>query len=429
MNITTSEAIPVSQCPVTGSNLAEIFDPFDLTNPYPFYERARREEPIFFSPQLNYWVVTRYEDIKAVFKDPLTFSAEIAQSPYRLLPDEVKQILKEGGYEGASGLSARMPPDHTRLRQFVNKAFTPRRIAGLEPSIRELTNRMINQFIQAGRADLVGQLVYELPALVIFMLLGIPEADVPQVKQWAKSRVLLTWGNLPLEEQKHHVRQLVKYWQYCVRLVQERYESSRRYDDLPGDLVWIYKEGDQSITLHEIATLCYGQLIAGHETTTGLSAMGLIDLLTYREQWVKICQNPSLIPNAVEEILRYSPSVFAWRRQVKKPAEVGGVNLPEGSNLLLILASANRDESQFGEAQQFDITRENAKEHLAFGFGIHYCLGAPLSRLELKIILEELTRRLPQMRLVEGQVFEYNPNTSFRSPRHVWVEWEVNPAK
>jgi cytochrome P450 len=423
MNITKTDVSPVSEGQSIGSSLAQTFDPFDLTNPYPFYERARQEEPIFYSPQLNYWVVTRYEDIKSIFKDSATFSAEIAQSPYRPLSDEVRQILREGGYEGASGLSARVPPDHTRLRQFVNKAFTPRRVAGLEPSIRELTQRMLDRFSQAGRADLVSQLVYDLPALVIFMLLGISEEDVPKVKQWAKSRVLLTWGNLPLEEQKHHAHQLVKYWQYCVRLVQERYEAARHYDDLPGDLVWIYKEGDQSITLHEIATLCYGQLIAGHETTTGLAAIGLKDLLTQWEQWEKICQNPNLIPNAVEEILRYSPSVFAWRRKVKKPAQVGGINLPEGANLLLVLASANRDEVQFAEPQRMDIQRENAKEHLSFGFGIHYCLGAPLARLELKIILEELTRRLPHIRLVADQQFEYNPNTSFRSPWHVWVEW------
>jgi cytochrome P450 len=425
MNITKSDVVPVSQCPVTGSSLAEIFDPFDLTDPYPFYERARREEPIFYSPQLKYWVVTRYEDIKAIFKDPLTFSAEIAQSPYRPLSDKIRQILKEGGYEGASGLSARVPPDHTRLRQFVNKAFTPRRVASLEPFIREMTNGMIDRFSHDGQADLVSQLVYDLPALVIFTLLGIPKEDVPHVKQWTKSRILLTWGNLPLAEQEHHARQLVKYWQYCVRLVQERHEAARRFDDLPGDLVWIYKEGDRSITLHEIATLCYGQLIAGHETTTGLSALGLKNLLTYREQWEKICQNPDLIPHAIEEILRYSPSVFAWRRRVKKPVQMGGISLPEGANLLLVLGSANRDEAQFVEPQKLDILRENAKDHLSFGFGIHYCLGASLARLELKIILEELTRYLPHMRLMEGQVFEYGPNTSFRSPLHVWVEWEV----
>lgn len=415
----------MSAHPAAGSRLAETFDPFDLTDPYPFYEQARQEAPIFYNPQLDYWVVTRYEEVKAIFKDHETFSAEIAQSPYRPLPEEVRQILTEGGYEGASGLSARVPPDHTRLRRFVNKAFTPRRIAGLEPGIRALANRMIDRFIDRGRADLVAQLVYELPALVIFMLLGIPDEDVPQVKQWARSRVLLTWGNLPLAEQKQHAHALVNYWQYCVRLVQTRYEAARPYDDLPGDLVRIYKEGDQSITLHEIATLCYGQLIAGHETTTGLAAIGLKDLLLQRTQWEKICQAPELIPQAVEEILRFSPSVFAWRRKVKKPAQIGGIDLPEGAKLLLVLGSANRDEAQFADPNRLDILRENAKEHLAFGFGIHYCLGAPLSRLELKVILETLSQRLPHMRLVQEQTFEYNPNTSFRSPRHLWVEWPV----
>jgi cytochrome P450 len=162
--------------------LAEQFKPFEIHDPFPFYALARAGAPLFYHAELGYWVVTRYEDIKAIFKDPETFSSEVTQTPYKPRPTEVQRVLDEGGFTGNSGLSGRVPPDHTRLRRFINKAFTPRRVQALEPRIRELTTRMIDAFANDGHADLVAQLVYELPALVIFILLGIPEADVPNVK-------------------------------------------------------------------------------------------------------------------------------------------------------------------------------------------------------------------------------------------------------
>ncbi len=420
--MTTADSREAAQgCP--HARIAERFDPFDISDPFPLYAQARREEPIFYSEALGYWVVTRYDDIKAIFRDHETFSSEVTQTPYKPRPAEVRQVLEAGGFTGNSGLSGRMPPDHTRLRRFINKAFTPRRVQELEPFIRATAIRMIEAFARDGRADLVGQLAYELPALVIFRMLGIPETDVPSVKQWATSRVLLNFGDLPVEEQVEHALNLVKYWQYCERLVADRFAHPT--DDLPGELVRLYLEGDQSISEHEIVSLCYGQLTAGHETTSSLLGNGLKELLTHREQWEAICADPGLIPNAVEELLRFGPPVFAWRRLAKRDTTVAGVDLPAGSKVLLLLGSANRDEASFAEGERLDVRRQNAKEHLAFGFGIHYCLGAPLARLEARVVLEELTRRLPGMRLVPGQQFTFSLNTSFRGPEHVWVEWDV----
>ncbi|GAB4443882.1 MAG: hypothetical protein OHK0015_44580 [Chloroflexi bacterium OHK40] len=405
------------------ARMAERFDPFDISDPFPLYAQARDEEPIFYSEALGYWVVTRYDNIKAVFRDHETFSSEVTQTPYKPRPAEVQRVLEAGGFTGNSGLSGRMPPDHTRLRRFINKAFTPRRVQQLEPFIRATAIRMIDAFARDGRADLVGQLAYDLPALVIFRMLGIPDADVPSVKLWANSRVLLNFGDRPVEEQVEHALNLVKYWQYCERLVADRFAHPT--DDLPGELVRLYQEGDQSISKHEIVSLCYGQLTAGHETTTNLLGNGLKELLTHRAQWEALCADASLIPNAVEELLRFGPPVFAWRRLAKRDTQVAGVDLPAGSKLLLLLGSANRDPTAFAEGDRLDIHRENAKEHLSFGFGIHYCLGAPLARLEARVVLEELTRRLPGLRLVPDQQFTFSPNTSFRGPDHVWAEWDV----
>jgi len=424
---------PARGCPFHGEGATEFrpsdFRPFDTADPFAFYARARREQPVFFSEELGFWVVTRYEDIRAIFKDPATFSSEITQAPYKERPPEVQKVLDDGEFTAYSGLSARQPPDHTRLRGFIKKAFTPRRVAVLEPQIREIARRMIGELDRSGEpVDLVAGLTYELPALVIFRLLGVPDEDVADVKRWAASRVVLGFGDGPVEEQLHHAENLVSYWRYCLDLVNSRFEDPR--DDLPSDLVRIYQEGDQSLDVHEMASLVYSQLTAGHETTSSLLAGGLKELLTQRERWEEVCADPSLIPAAVEEMLRIATPVFAWKRLVKQPARVGDVDLAPGDRVLLILGSANHDETVFEEPEAIDLHRPNGRNHLAFGLGIHFCLGAPLARLEAQVVLEELTRRFPGMRLVDGQRFVYPPNTTFRAPQQVWVHLgEEAPAR
>ncbi|MEA2227102.1 MAG: hypothetical protein QOF04_732 [Solirubrobacteraceae bacterium] len=416
---------PAPACPM--HDVAKDFRPFDLTDPFDFYARARAEEPVFFSEELDYWVVTRYEDIHAIFKDPKTFSSENTQAPYKARPPEVMQVLQDGGFTAYSGLSARQPPDHTRLRGFIKKAFTPRRVAALEPQIREMAIEMIDAFAPRGHGDWIADLAHDLPARVIFRLLGIPDEDVPKVKEWAASRVYMNFGDAPVSEQAHHARNLVAYWRYCNDLVQARFEEPK--DDFPTDLVRVYQDGDDSITLEEMAGLVYTQLTAGHETTTALLGGGLKDLLLQRARWEELCADRSLIPTAVEEMLRISTPVFAWKRKVKQPATIGGIDVPEGANVLLLLGSANHDGATFDDPEQIDLHRANASRHLAFGHGIHFCLGAPLARLEAQVVLEELTERVPGMRLVEGQAFDYSRNSTFRCPVSVLVEWDpAHPA-
>jgi hypothetical protein len=402
-------------------SIADQFDPFELVDPFPFYERARLEEPIFYSLELDYWVVTRYEDVKAVFKDLETFSSVISGTPMREPSPEVKQILREGGFKVYSGLTGRMPPDHTRIRSFISKAFTGRRIQVLEAPIRARVIELLGEF-QGGRADIVRQLTHDLPALVLFMLLGIPDEDVHDVKEWAASRVALQWGNTPPDEQTAHAHNLVRYWRYCNELIDKRFEQPR--DDLPSDLVRIYQSGDQTITREEMATVCYTLLFAGHETTSHVLSEGIKTLLTYRENYEALCANPKLIPNAVEEMLRYCPSLFTWRRITTRPVTLGSVDLPEGARLLLAIGSANRDEETFEDAQIFNIQRENARAHMSLGHGVKYCLGGPLAKQEGRIVLEELTQRFPSLRLAPNQSFTYLPNITTRGPRHVWVEWD-----
>jgi cytochrome P450 len=416
----SGDAIAVPTCP--HAELGREFKPFDTAAPFAFYARARAEAPIFYSPEIDYWVVTRYADIREIFRNPATFSSENTQAPFRQRPAEVQKILDEGGFANVSGLSGRQPPDHTRLRGFIKRAFTPRRVASLEPDIRAIATSMIDRFADRGHADLVTELAHELPALVIFRMLGIPDGDVPQVKEWAQSRVYMNFGDRPVPEQAHHAENLILYWRYCQDLVQRRLRDPQ--DDLPGDLARIYLQGDETLTPDEIAGLVYGQLTAGHETTTALLANGLRELLDQRPAWEAICGDAQRIPAAVEEMLRISAPVFTWKRLTKAPVQVGGVDLPAGTNILLLLGSANHDEHVFPEPERIDLDRDNASRHLSFGLGIHFCIGAPLARLEATIVLEELSSRLPGLRLAADQPFDYSANSTFRGPSHVLVEWD-----
>jgi cytochrome P450 len=417
--------IPVTEVPTLGSaaaeNVGESFDPFDLTDPFPFYRRARKDAPIFYSPKLGSWVFLRYEDIKTIFNDWKRFSSENAQSPFWPLAEETQRILNQGGFEGRSGLSARIPPEHTRLRTIVQGAFGPRRFKAIEPQVRDIINHAIDAFADKGEADLIRDFAYDVPALVIFCLLGVPPEEAPHVKAWSESRALLTWGNLSPEQQAPHAHNMVRYWEYCCALVARRHREAS--DDLPGDLVRMQKDGAE-ISDHEIANICYSQLFAGQETTTSLIGNGLRELLLNPREWNAVIADRSLIPNAIDEILRFTPSIVAWRRRVKAQSSVGGVDLPEKTNLLLVLGSGNRDDAVFEDPERFDVRRKNARAHLSLGYGIHYCLGAQLAKLQMAIVLETLPQRLANLRLKPGQVFTFVPNASFRTPRALLAEWD-----
>lgn len=215
---------------------------------------------------------------------------------------------------------------------------------------------------------------------------------------------------------------MVEYWRYCQNIVRERRENEK--DDLPSDLIR-EKANGADISDDEIAGVLYSVLFAGHETTTTLIANGLRELLAHHESWDTLVKDQSLIPAAVDEVLRYAPSIVAWRRKALSDATIGNVSVPKGSNILLLLGSANRDETVFADPQKFDIERKDARKHLAFGYGIHTCVGQQLAKIEFGIALDELLRRLPNLRLKANQTFEYARNSSFRVPTGLHVEWNA----
>jgi cytochrome P450 len=409
-------SMTTAQCPHHG------YEPFDMTDPFPSYAALRAEEPVMYDERIDYWVVTRYDDIKAVFEDWQTFSSENAQAPVRERSAEAKRIMAEGGFTAYSGLSARIPPDHTRIRAIVQKAFTPRRYKVLEPTIRANVARLTRQMLDEGQpGDILAAVAYHVPTITILTLIGADLDMVDTYKRWSDSRAAMTWGDLTDEEQIPHAHNLVEYWQECQRLVAEAHATQP--DSLVGDLVRAQADGAE-ITDHEIASVCYSLLFAGHETTTTLIGNCLRVLLGHPAAWQALVEDPARIPGAVDEVLRFSPSIVAWRRKALADAEIGGVTVPAGANILLVMGSANRDETRFPEPDTFDIARPNAREHLAFGFGIHYCLGNMLAKLQAKITLEEVTRMVPGLRLAPDADIAFAQNVSFRVPLSVPVVWK-----
>lgn len=413
-------AVTGSGCPAQHG-----YQPFAQDDPFPSYAALRAEAPVAYDERIGYWIVTRYDDIKAVFADWETFSSENAQAPVRERAAEAKRIMADGGFTAYSGLSARVPPEHTRIRKVAGKAFTPRRFRVLEPTIRGNVVRLIEQMLANPdrTGEIVRDLAYDIPTITILTLIGADVTKIDTFKRWSDSRAAMTWGDLSEDEQIPHAHNLVDYWAECRRLVAEAHETER--DSLVGDMVRMQREGDE-ITDHEIASLCYSMLFAGHETTTTLISNLVRELLSHPDQWRQIIEEPGRIPGAVDETLRYSPSIVGWRRRALKDAEIGGVAIPRGSDILLLMGSANRDETHFEDPEVFDITRPNAREHLAFGYGIHYCLGNMLAKLQAKIALEELVRLAPELRLAEDADIHFGENLSFRAPLAVPVNWPAD---
>ncbi|WP_108482393.1 cytochrome P450 [Oceaniglobus ichthyenteri] len=399
---------------------ADRFNPFDLSAPHALWQDMRNEQPVFQHGDTGYFVVTRHADIKAVFDDWKTFSSENAQAPMRPMCAEGKKIMTDGGFTAYSGLSARIPPDHTRIRKIVQGAFGPRRFRAMEPKIEQIVADAFDRIEPKGHADFFRDVAYDVPAFVLFKLVGVPDSDVEKVKAWSVSRALLTWGELSDAEQLPHAHNMVDYWAYCRALVASKRATPG--DDLPSDLLQLQADG-ADITDDEIAGVMYSVLFAGHETTTTLMTNGVHTLLSNRDAWEAICADPALIPKATEEILRFAPSIVAWRRRAKADAEIGGVAVPEGSDILLIMGSGNRDEAVFDHGETFDMHRDNARNHLSFGYGIHFCLGFQLAKLEFGIMLRQLTERFPDARLTGDGNIEYLPNVSFRVPSKLEITW------
>lgn len=400
------------------------FHPFGgpfLADPYPQFASFVAERPVFRADDLGYWVVSRHADCKEVLRDHERFSASNTLSPIRPPCPAAAQALADGRFRSIPTMTNVDPPAHTRTRRIAHLAFTPRRVAAMEDYVRQTVRRYVAERLSDGRADLVASLTWELPALVVFAILGVSPDDLDEVKAGSADRLLFMFGHGSDSQQVAAAEGMASFWRYCEALAEDRRANPR--DDFTSDLVHRPDESGQPLTQQEVSTILFGLLLAGHETTTNVLGNGVRRLLENRASWEAICADPSLIPGAVEEILRFDSSVIHWRRRTTVPVTLSGVDIPADADLLVSIGAANRDPAVFDGPHTFDIRRPNAREHLSFGGGAHLCLGAPLARLEARVVLEELSAALPGLRLTPGQVFQFMPIIAFRGPRSLLVEW------
>jgi cytochrome P450/ferredoxin-NADP reductase len=425
-----SVALAPAGCPVS-RNAAE-FDPFTdgyQQDPPDYVRWSREQEPVFFSPKLGYWVATRYDDIKAIFRDNITFSPSIALEKITPTGPEANAVLESYGYGMSRTLVNEDEPAHMPRRRALMEPFTPEELRHHEPMVRRLAREYVDRFIDDGRADLVDQMLWEVPLTVALHFLGVPEEDMDMLRKYSIAHTVNTWGRPKPEEQVEVAHAVGKFWQFAGKVL----DKMREDPSGPGWMQYgirVQKTNPEVVTDSYLHSMMMAGIVAAHETTANATANALKLLLQHPDAWRDICEEPSLIPNAVEECLRHNGSVAAWRRLATKDVVVGGIPIPAGSKLLIVTSSANHDEHHFADADLFDIRRENSSDQLTFGYGSHQCMGKNLARMEMQIFLEELTRRLPHMRLSE-QTFTYVPNTSFRGPEHLYVEWDpaLNPER
>ncbi len=412
-------------CPVD-----ESFDPLAadyLSDPYAILAALPHgEQPIFYAPAIGYYVLTSYDDIASVFRDPASYSAAVAQAPLGPITEQAQKILLGAGHKPQPSMVSLDEPEHARLRKPAARAFSMKRVNAMIPAIEHTTARLLDAVAGQPEFDLVAALAFPLPANIVFSLMGVPEQDFAQLKAWCGHRAALGWGRPAPEDQIEIAAGMAAYRGYLRALVDRKAASPE--DDLTSDLIAIHRESPDRLTFDEIGSILFSLSFAGHETTTGLIGNTIRRLLEQPERWAAITADPALIPAAVEETLRYDPSVPVWRRVTTCPVTLAGQDLPAGARLFLWLAAAGRDASAFPDPDAFDLHRRDADRHLAFGQGLHYCLGANLGRLEARIATAELARRYRGLSLVSGQKLTFHPNISFRGPQALRVRGEQGSA-
>jgi cytochrome P450 len=409
-------------------SLGDLYDPLGshLDDPYPFYARARRAERLFFSPVLNTWVVTRLADVQKVLRDADTYSSANALRPFSPPSPEVyAELAKEHAPVVATYITMNGAA-HRRLRGPSAAGFSPERVVAAEPYITERATDLIDAFAKAGRADFMACYANRLPVDVICHLVGFPPEEATMVGDESRRAASLAMGHRfgSDDEQLEAARSWIRFQRLIARHVNDRRAAPR--DDLISKLIAAHAPDAGPLTAEQEMTLVglvRGVTLPGHITTSALLGNGLLRLLSHPEQWRLLCQQPDLAPNAVEEIARYDTPTHIFLRVTTRDTELAEQHLPAGAEVALWLAAANRDETAFDRAEEFDITRPAQSQHVVFGHGAHYCLGAGLARRQIEISLRVLTARLPGMRLAPDQQIRFRRSLSHRGPLSLQVEW------
>ena len=388
-------------------------DPEFLADPYPTYHRLRAEDPVHHSP-LGFWVLTRYEDVSSVLRDPRFVKEPLAALVAARFGAEVPRGV------GLSMLD-RDPPDHTRLRSLVSTAFTPRVVEGLRPRIQQIVDDLITRAEAAGGMDVIEEFAYPIPVNVICEMLGVPVADHERFRGWSLdiARGLDSiWLPPDSEIPRRSAASRHAISDYFRGLIVQRRASPR--NDLLSALIAAEAAGDK-LSEEELVATCILLLIAGHETTVNLIGNGMLALLRHPAELRRLRESPGLITSAVEELLRYDGPVQRTARVASADAMIGGRTIAKGDMVMPFIAAADRDPAQFPEPDRLDLSRSDNR-HIAFGWGIHFCLGAPLARIEGQIAIDALVRRLPGLELATHAP-EYRQSLTLRGLKTLPVKF------
>lgn len=417
------------------------FDPFDaaaLQCPHAAYAQMRDEAPVLFLERLGMWMVTRHDLVCQVLRDTATFSSRfggpatpIAAGSGSGALDPVSAVIAEG-YPRVSTMLTEDPPEHTRFRSLVTKAFTPRAVNALEPFVRQIVNDLIDQWGSDTDIEFVSRFAVPLPVKAIATMLGVPEDRYPDVKRWSDA-FIAGIGTLQTTEQRVESERTVNDFQHFFAGELER-RRTEPTDDLLTHLLQatIDEPGvdPRPLDVPEILSILSQLMTAGNETTTKLLSEAMRLLGEQPHEWQALRADPARADRVVEEALRLSSPTQGMFRRVRRDTELGGVALPKGSMIIAVFAAANRDTAVFGhDAEDFVPDRTNAREHIAFGKGIHFCLGAALSRLEARVALEELARRVGAFTLSERNDFAYFPSILLRGLTSLHIELAESSAR
>jgi cytochrome P450 len=386
------------------------FDPGFRRDPYSLYRRLRAEDPVQ-QGLMGTWVLSRYADCIALLRDPRTSNDARNSAQYQELMSRPESAALFADGDQPRSFLFLDPPDHTRLRGLVSKAFTPRVVEGLRPRIQELVDGLLDRIAATGEMELIEDLAYPLPVQVISEMLGVPREDHEVFKSWSRelARALDPAPAVDPDQIARQRETSLAFAEYFRGLIEKRRREPS--SDLLSALVAVEERGD-TLSETELISTCILLLIAGHETTVNLIGNGLLALLRHPDQLARLRDDPTIERSAVEELLRYDPPVQMTSRILLADYTIDGKTITKGQQAVLLLGSANRDPAEFENPEDLDLGRADNR-HLAFGFGIHFCLGAPLARVEGQIALSTLVRRFTRLEMMTDQP-QYKDNIVLR---------------
>ncbi|MDP9465339.1 MAG: cytochrome P450 [Actinomycetota bacterium] len=413
---------------MTPTDLAQ-FNPFDadtLQCPYPHYAAMREQAPVLLLEQLGLYLVTRHDLVLSILRDPKTFSSKFGRPTMPLSEEDAAKVAEAvaDGYPRASTMLTTDPPDQTRYRGLVAKAFNPRTIAAMEPFIRSIVTKLIDSWGDRTDIEFVADFAVPVPVHVIATMLNQPEERFADIKRWSDASIAGIGTNISVEGRVAAERCTNEFQRYFASEL-ERRRTEPQYDLLTNLLNATIDEpgvDPRPLDMPEALSIISQLMVAGNETTTKLLTEMMRLLGEHPEQWQRVQADPSRIERIVEESLRLSSPTQGMFRVATDDVELAGVSVPKGARLVIVYGAANRDEIVYPEAESFDPDRDRLKEHLAFGKGIHFCLGAALSRLEAKVALDELTKRVGSYRLADSNDYAYYPSFMLRGLQRLDIE-------